>query len=72
MPMIGYVYYYYQPKHAIPSLYDSLVKSSSAWGNLIGQLLFGYMADKVGRKKMYGVEVLIVFSFIKSKTIFSL
>ena len=55
--MIGYSYYYSQPNHHIPSLYDSLLKSAASWGNLIGQLYFGYLADKLGRKKMYGIEV---------------
>ena len=56
--MIGYVYYYDQPHHSIPGVSDSLVKSSAAWGNLIGQLMFGYLADKFGRKKIYGLEVI--------------
>ena len=56
--MIGYAYYYDYPNHQLPSLYDSLVKSAASWGNLVGQLYFGYLADKLGRKKMYGIEVI--------------
>jgi len=62
--MIGYVYYYSEPKHHIPSIYDSLIKSAASWGNLVGQLYFGYLADKHGRKKMYDIEV-ISLKFIK-------
>lgn len=29
-------------------------------GTLFGQLFFGYLADKYGRKKMYGVELFII------------
>lgn len=36
-------------------------------GTLIGQLLFGYLADVLGRKKMYGTElIIIVFCTITS------
>jgi PHS family inorganic phosphate transporter-like MFS transporter len=27
---------------------------------LVGQLIFGYLADKFGRKRLYGVELIIV------------
>ena len=27
---------------------------------MIGQLLFGYLADKYGRRKLYGLELIIV------------
>lgn len=36
------------------------MKSSTNWGNLIGQVFFGILGDKLGRKKMYGIELLIV------------
>ncbi|KAJ1553892.1 Inorganic phosphate transporter pho84 [Cladochytrium tenue] len=39
---------------------DALLKASTSWGNLIGQLGFGYLGDKLGRKKMYGVELIIM------------
>ncbi|RKO85928.1 major facilitator superfamily domain-containing protein [Blyttiomyces helicus] len=36
------------------------MKASTSWGNLVGQLGFGYLGDKLGRKKMYGVELIIM------------
>ena len=39
---------------------DGWVKASTNWGNLVGQLGFGYLGDKLGRKKMYGVELIIM------------
>jgi len=39
---------------------DALLKASTNWGNFIGQLGFGYLGDKLGRKKMYGVELIIM------------
>jgi MFS transporter, PHS family, inorganic phosphate transporter len=33
---------------------------ASPVGTLCGQLLFGWLADLVGRKRMYGVELCII------------
>ena len=67
LPMIYQVYYPNpsQPNSAstftkdYPNI-DVLIKASTNWGNLIGQLGFGYLGDKLGRKKMYGVELIIM------------
>ncbi|KAJ3100376.1 phosphate transporter [Phlyctochytrium planicorne] len=39
---------------------DAFMKASTNWGNFVGQLAFGYLGDKLGRKKMYGVELIIM------------
>ena len=39
---------------------DGLIKSSTNWSNLVGQLTFGFLGDVLGRKRMYGVELMII------------
>ncbi|KAG6878356.1 hypothetical protein C0993_008114 [Termitomyces sp. T159_Od127] len=39
---------------------DLGVKVATPVGTLVGQLLFGWLADIVGRKRMYGVELIII------------
>lgn len=38
---------------------DLGLKVASPVGTLVGQLLFGWLADLVGRKKMYGIELML-------------
>ena len=59
MLMMGCIYYKSE-NNAIPVYIDTLVKASGQVGTLIGQLVFGYLADKYGRKKMYGIELFII------------
>lgn len=54
--MISYVYY----NGNIPANIDMGLKVSVAVGTLIGQLVFGWLADILGRKKMYGIELMII------------
>ncbi|PPQ90999.1 hypothetical protein CVT25_013924 [Psilocybe cyanescens] len=39
---------------------DLGVKVATPVGTLVGQLLFGWLADVVGRKKMYGIELMVI------------
>ncbi|KAJ3027121.1 UNVERIFIED_CONTAM: phosphate transporter [Siphonaria sp. JEL0065] len=39
---------------------DAWLKASTNWGNLVGQVSFGILGDKLGRKRMYGVELIIM------------
>ncbi|PAV16095.1 phosphate transporter [Pyrrhoderma noxium] len=55
--MLGYVY---GPSQALTSNQDLGIKVATPVGTLIGQLLFGYLADRLGRKRMYGVELMII------------
>lgn len=55
--MLGIVYY---PTGTMPVTSDSAIKLSTSAGTVIGQLGFGILADIVGRKKMYGLELIII------------
>ncbi|OAL26342.1 hypothetical protein AYO22_04260 [Fonsecaea multimorphosa] len=57
--MIGFCYF---PGHGnkIPQVDDTLIKVMTSVGTVIGQLFFGWLADRVGRKRMYGYELLII------------
>ncbi|KAF9176877.1 Inorganic phosphate transporter pho84 [Haplosporangium sp. Z 767] len=58
-PMLGYVYFSHN-NNTVPADIDLLLKISASIGTFIGQIGFGYLADKLGRKRMYGVELLII------------
>ncbi|KIP05542.1 hypothetical protein PHLGIDRAFT_25025 [Phlebiopsis gigantea 11061_1 CR5-6] len=55
--MINYVYNQGQEPRAP---LGPLLKASAPVGTLVGQLLFGRLADVAGRKRMYGVELIII------------
>jgi len=55
--MLGNVYGHGQ---ALNTNQDLGVKVATPIGNLVGQLLFGWLADVVGRKRMYGIELIII------------
>ncbi|KAI1766219.1 phosphate permease [Hypoxylon sp. FL1150] len=56
--MLGIVYYPGSGTLATSS--DSAIKLATSAGTVIGQLVFGYLADHVGRKRMYGLELIII------------
>ncbi|XXG94415.1 acid phosphatase pho5 [Hypoxylon texense] len=56
--MLGIVYY--PGVGQLPTSSDSAIKLSTSAGTVIGQLAFGYLADHVGRKRMYGLELIII------------
>ncbi|THH30285.1 hypothetical protein EUX98_g3909 [Antrodiella citrinella] len=55
--MIGYVY---GKGQKLNSSQDLGIKVATPVGTLMGQLLFGWLADVVGRKRMYGIELMII------------
>ncbi|KAK7052464.1 inorganic phosphate transporter [Favolaschia claudopus] len=60
--MIGYVYGEKTPG-GLPQLnvnQDLGVKVATPVGTLVGQLLFGWLADVVGRKKLWGAEIMVI------------
>jgi PHS family inorganic phosphate transporter-like MFS transporter len=60
--MLGIVYWQTAKLNpgAIPSTSDTALKVATSSGTVIGQLGFGMLADIVGRKKMYGIELIII------------
>ncbi len=54
--MFGIVYF----NGKLPSYADTAIKVGTSAGTVVGQLGFGYLADVVGRKKMYGLELIII------------
>ncbi|KAL7310540.1 hypothetical protein PS15m_010028 [Mucor circinelloides] len=57
-PMLGYVYYAHNG-NKIPADIEGILKGMSSVGTFIGQLLFGFLGDILGRK-IYGFELLII------------
>jgi PHS family inorganic phosphate transporter-like MFS transporter len=47
-------------KNTTPVTTDTLIKASAQVGALIGQISFGILGDCLGRKKMYGIELMII------------
>ena len=57
--MLGVVYWQHA-KGKIPSSSDTAIKVATSGGTVIGQLFFGWLADRIGRKRMYGIELIII------------
>ncbi|KAG6333503.1 hypothetical protein ID866_5592, partial [Astraeus odoratus] len=55
--MLGYTY---GAGGALTSWQSTGVKAATPIGNLVGQVLFGWLADVLGRKRMYGIELMIM------------
>ncbi len=58
--VIGVVMSLVQPIWHTGKIEESLVNSTALLASAIGALLFGRVADMVGRKRIYGVEVLVL------------
>lgn len=65
--MLGVVYWHDATTKpgTITSSADTAIKVSTSAGTVVGQVGFGILADIVGRKKMYGLElILIIFATV--------
>ena len=58
--IIGVVMALLKPMWHVDKLEEGLVESTALLAAAIGALLFGRIADMVGRKRIYGVEVLVL------------
>ncbi|KAF8424180.1 major facilitator superfamily domain-containing protein [Tirmania nivea] len=55
--MLGIVYF---PRGAITEHADTAIKVATSCGTVAGQLGFGWLADVIGRKKIYGLELMVI------------
>ncbi|KIW62084.1 hypothetical protein PV05_02135 [Exophiala xenobiotica] len=56
LPMIAYVYWHDE----VSSFRLTCINIATLAGTLLGQVAFGYMGDRNGRKKMYGIELVLL------------
>ncbi|KAI4727121.1 inorganic phosphate transporter [Aureobasidium sp. EXF-10728] len=64
MPMIGHIYYPDStPQPAIvPQKYTVAINIATLGGSILGQLSFGLAGDWLGRRKAYGLELIITIA----------
>ncbi|KAF7437379.1 hypothetical protein PC9H_004218 [Pleurotus ostreatus] len=46
--------------HSLPPNLEGLLKASANIGSVVGQFAFGYLADSLGRKAVYGKELILI------------
>jgi len=51
---------YFPGTGSMPTSSDTAIKLATSAGTVIGQVGFGILADIVGRKRMYGLELIII------------
>jgi MFS family permease len=56
LPMLEIVYW----QNNLPAYQQTAINLATLVGTIIGQLTFGILADRYGRKRMYGYELIIV------------
>ncbi|PQE15073.1 H+ symporter protein [Rutstroemia sp. NJR-2017a BVV2] len=58
--MLGMVFWQADNNGVIPTNVNTAIKAATSGGAVIGQIAFGWLADWIGRRKMYGVELAII------------
>jgi PHS family inorganic phosphate transporter-like MFS transporter len=64
MALIGRVYYDQEKpeskKYKVPPVDNSIMLAIALLGTAIGQLVFGWLGDRVGRRRVYGIALMIM------------
>jgi PHS family inorganic phosphate transporter-like MFS transporter len=61
VPMIGFLYFQDQ-KGVVSAVQGDEIKGSFSLGMIVGQLGFGFLGDALGRKTVYGKELLVLIT----------
>lgn len=60
IPMLSYVYW--GDIHRMPQSARTALTCAALVGTLVGQITFGILADRFGRRRMYGFELLLIIT----------
>ncbi|KDQ30228.1 hypothetical protein PLEOSDRAFT_1074665 [Pleurotus ostreatus PC15] len=58
--LLGIAGYRLYDGHSLPPNLEGLLKASANIGSVVGQFAFGYLADSLGRKAVYGKELILI------------
>lgn len=66
--MLGLTFYQGESKGKMPDNVQTAIKAATSGGAVIGQIGFGWLADLLGRRRMYGIELItiVVSTFAQS------
>lgn len=67
--MLGVVFWQTSDKGEMPTSSQTAIKVAISAGAIIGNVVFGYLADWLGRKRMYGVELMIILTTTLAQTL---
>lgn len=72
--MLGMVFWQGPPSTGgnygiLPTSINTAIKAATSAGAVIGQVGFGWLADSIGRRKMYGVELAIIILATLAQTL---
>jgi PHS family inorganic phosphate transporter-like MFS transporter len=56
LPSLAFVYW----RHDMGGEHETAINAITLTGSLLGQLIFGFLADRFGRRKLYGLELIVV------------
>ncbi|KAJ8116541.1 hypothetical protein OPT61_g2055 [Boeremia exigua] len=61
--LLGIVYWQDETNRGVmPHSADTAIKTATSAGAIFGQIVFGFLGDRLGRKRMYGVELMIIIA----------